>query len=188
MTNIVPLIISGVSLFFCGIYSCILLAQEIKTLKKKNTNNMIQKYRILERKWSNDKEDYVVQEYIKKWYSRKYKWKTVRRICSSVSWTWTEDAVFYTKEEAEKYIKEETNCVISSKVVKEYSCVKRIKLWIARDKNEILHLHFYPPERVAEHFVSIAYNQYQPKSKLPNWMFPEITWDNSPQEAEIILI
>lgn len=81
------------------------------------------KFRILEREWSNDKKDYIVQEYSKKWYSRKYKWRTIKQTFTSLSGTWKKDAVFLTKE-AEKYIKEITNCIINEQVIKEYTCIK----------------------------------------------------------------
>lgn len=88
---------------------------------------MILKYRILERTWSDNKKEYVVQEYSKKWYSKKYKWRTARRIFSSLSGTWKEPAIFSSREEAEKYIVEYTNCVINEQVVKEYYKIKSEK-------------------------------------------------------------
>lgn len=77
-------------------------------------------YRILEREWSNNKKDYIIQEYSKKWYSKKYKWRTVKQIISSLSGTWKRDATFSSKEEAEKYLKEVAKCVINEQVVEEY--------------------------------------------------------------------
>lgn len=114
-------------IFSCGLFFlCILLEQEIKTLKKKKkkkntTNNMIPKYRILERTWADYKKDYVVQEYSKKWYSKKYKWRTMLTHYSS-SYGGYRSAVFTSKEEAEKYIREYkyANCVINEQVVEEY--------------------------------------------------------------------
>ena len=80
------------------------------------------KFRIVERTWSSNKKDYEVQKYSKKWYSKKYKWRTVTYkfyygdgMCCS-----REPAIFSTKEEADKFIREETNCIIKEKVIEEY--------------------------------------------------------------------
>lgn len=81
---------------------------------------MTQKYRIVERTWSNGKKDYEVQEYSKKWYSKKYKWRTMKRILSTLFDTWKAPAIFSSREEAKKYLREYTNCVINEQVVAEY--------------------------------------------------------------------
>lgn len=86
---------------------------------------MKQKYRILERKWSNCTKDYIVQEYTKKWYSRKYKWRTVKQTFASLSGTWKKDAVFSSKEEADRFIIEKTNHIIKDKVIEEYEIISK---------------------------------------------------------------
>lgn len=69
---------------------------------------MIQKYKILERTWSNGKKDYEVQEYLKKWYSTKYKWRTMlTHYCGNDGCR--KSAIFTSKEEAEDFIKEQIN-------------------------------------------------------------------------------
>lgn len=78
------------------------------------------KFRIVERTWSSNKKDYEVQEYSKKWYSKKYKWRTLNQTFISMSGTWKEPAIFSTKEEADKFIREETNCIIKERVIEEY--------------------------------------------------------------------
>lgn len=85
---------------------------------------MIQKYRILERTWFDNKKDYVVQEYSKKWYSKKYKWRTAKQIMGSMSGFWKEPAIFSSREEAEEYIREYTNCIIDVQVVGKYYNIK----------------------------------------------------------------
>ena len=78
---------------------------------------MKEKYRILERTWSNGKKDYEVQEYSKKWYSKKYKWRTTKRLFSSLSGIWKEPATFSSIEEAERFIKENRLRIIRVKDV-----------------------------------------------------------------------
>ena len=83
------------------------------------------KYRIVERTWSSDKKDYAVQEYSKKWYSKKYKWRTLKYkfyygdgMCCS-----KEPAIFSSKAEAEIFLKEHTNHLIKEKVIEEYEII-----------------------------------------------------------------
>lgn len=78
------------------------------------------KFRIVERTWSSNKKDYEVQKYSKKWYSKKYKWRTAKYIFCDLAGTWKEPAIFSSKEEADKFIREETNCIIKEKVIEEY--------------------------------------------------------------------
>ena len=64
----------------------------------------MKKYKIIERVWSNGKKDYEVQEYSKKWYSTKYKWRTMlTHYCCSDGCR--KRAIFSSKEEAEHFIK-----------------------------------------------------------------------------------
>lgn len=66
-----------------------------------------------------------------------------------------------------------------------------MKLWIARDKDETLWLFkeypikkmeklFYPTEDITGRFTDYW--------RMPMDMFPEITYENSPQEIELKLI
>lgn len=59
-----------------------------------------------------------------------------------------------------------------------------LKLWIARDKDGWLHLFSSKPERVRTHFGDC----YTDKWEIDERQFPEITWENSPQEVELKLI
>ena len=63
-----------------------------------------------------------------------------------------------------------------------------MKLWIARDKDGDmdgnLHLFSSKPERVRSHFV----DYYTDKWSINENLFPEVTWENSPQQVEIKLI
>lgn len=63
-----------------------------------------------------------------------------------------------------------------------------MKLWVARDKNGMLHL-FKGPKPIlikTEGWWLSDKNFY--KSVLPNQLFPEVTCENSPQEVELKLI
>lgn len=60
-----------------------------------------------------------------------------------------------------------------------------MKLWIARDTDGLLYLYDNMPEKHSEFFVS--YNGYN-EIRLDNKMFPEVTFENSPQEVELKLV
>lgn len=51
-----------------------------------------------------------------------------------------------------------------------------MKLWIARDSTDGLYLHFTKPKGDDYWFISID-----------SFLFPEVTFENSPQEVEIKL-
>ena len=58
-----------------------------------------------------------------------------------------------------------------------------MELWIARDKNGDIFLYEMKPIRKAEHFARCGrcievFNPY---------LFPEVTWENSPKKVEIKL-
>lgn len=60
-----------------------------------------------------------------------------------------------------------------------------MKLWIARDKDGLLYLYYNMPEKHSDFFVSNAgYNEI----RLNDSMFPEVTFENSPQEIELKLV
>lgn len=57
-----------------------------------------------------------------------------------------------------------------------------MKLWIARDVNDGLYLHFTKPKRddywwISERFI-----------RIDSFLFPEITFENSLQQIEIKLV
>lgn len=58
------------------------------------------------------------------------------------------------------------------------------KLWIARDKDGILYLHYHEPERDEREGCFYA----GIRCPLPYKMFPSVTWENSPQQIELKLI
>ena len=58
-----------------------------------------------------------------------------------------------------------------------------MKLWIARDEDGSLHLFSSKPERVRTHFGEF----YDDKWEIDDCQFPEVNWENSPQEVEITL-
>lgn len=58
-----------------------------------------------------------------------------------------------------------------------------MKCWIARDENEQLHLFSSKPEKIRTHFG----DHYADKWEIDEKCFPEVTFENSPQEVEIIL-
>lgn len=68
--------------------------------------------------------------------------------------------------------------------------------WIARNKNGDLYLYYDEPEKRDDYFSTIeTYNgktflgaRHKPKSKIPNNLFPEVTFENSPQQVEFKLI
>ena len=67
------------------------------------------------------------------------------------------------------------------------------KFWIARDKNDNLYLYYDKPLKCDDYFSAtetydgkpFPYSKTLPKSKLPNNIFPEITFENSPKEIEL---
>lgn len=70
-------------------------------------------------------------------------------------------------------------------------------LWIARDKNGYLYLYNNKPIR-NEEFDSFEINDdesecenivlYDDSIELDSELFPEVTWENSPQQVELKLI
>ena len=60
-----------------------------------------------------------------------------------------------------------------------------MKLWIARDKNGELCLYNIKPEKHEEYFVEPSgYRSFS----LDDDLFPEVTFENSPQEVELKLV
>lgn len=60
-----------------------------------------------------------------------------------------------------------------------------MKLWIARDKDGSLILYDNTPEKRSEYFLPYAGYDDMP---LDDRLFPEVTFENSPQEVELKLI
>lgn len=60
-----------------------------------------------------------------------------------------------------------------------------MRLWIARDKDGLLYLYDNTPEKRSEYFLPYAGYDDMP---LDNGLFPEVTFENSPQEVELKLI
>jgi hypothetical protein len=60
-----------------------------------------------------------------------------------------------------------------------------MRLWIARDKSGTLYLYDDVPEKVVTYFIQQGYKM---AIKLSNDLFPEVTFENSPQEVEIKLV
>ena len=59
-----------------------------------------------------------------------------------------------------------------------------MKLWIARDKDNSLCLHYEKPVLSES---GVWYSEQQVMI-LPKNQYPEVTWGNSPQEVELKLI
>lgn len=59
-----------------------------------------------------------------------------------------------------------------------------MKLWIARDKDEILYLYTHEPELTDDKYFA-SNGDY---CNIDNTKFPEVTFENSPQQIEIKLI
>lgn len=56
-------------------------------------------------------------------------------------------------------------------------------LWIARDKNGDLYLYSHKPVKLSEQFIAKENNVYVCIDDIKS--FPEITWENSPQQVEL---
>ena len=64
-----------------------------------------------------------------------------------------------------------------------------MKLWIARDKDNTLKLHFTGPYRYCDHYRSCGtVDETIDGIIIDDKLFPEITFENSPQLVEIKLI
>jgi hypothetical protein len=60
-----------------------------------------------------------------------------------------------------------------------------MKIWIARDMDGLLYLYDNMPDKRSEYFLPCAgYNDMT----LDERLFPEVTFENSPQEAELKLV
>lgn len=57
-----------------------------------------------------------------------------------------------------------------------------MKLWIARDSNDGLYLHFTEPQGDDYWFISERF------IRIDSFLFPEVTFENSPQQVEVKLV
>ena len=64
-----------------------------------------------------------------------------------------------------------------------------MELWIARDKDNTLKLHFTGPYRYRDHYRSCGtVDETIDGIIIDDELFPEVTFENSPQQVEIKLI
>lgn len=59
-----------------------------------------------------------------------------------------------------------------------------MKLWVARDKNRKLWLYESKPIRQGERFIPTCFEDCK---KLHSTLFPEVTFENSPMEVELVI-
>ena len=60
-----------------------------------------------------------------------------------------------------------------------------MKLWIARDKDGMLYISEEKPKLFGDYFDTSIGTFY---SEIPSGLFPEVTFENSPQEVELKLV
>lgn len=60
-----------------------------------------------------------------------------------------------------------------------------MKLWIARDSDNELYIYNGKPTRKKEYFNSPSIGDY---FRVDDNLFPEVTWENSPQKVELKLL
>lgn len=60
--------------------------------------------------------------------------------------------------------------------------MKPLKLWVTRDKDGMLLIHFYEPIMDGREWTSLDYRV------INEDMFPGVTFENSPQEIELKLV
>lgn len=102
-------------------------------------------------------------------------------------------AIFDDKDTAIAFAKDEIGMIH----LRELNIKIMEKLWIARDKNGYLYLYNNKPIRNKE-FDSFEINDdeseckniilYDDSIELDSELFPEVTWENSPQQVELKLI
>lgn len=61
--------------------------------------------------------------------------------------------------------------------------MKSLRLWIARDKDGVLRFWRYKPIKDGSRFMQGYY-----MGDLNRELYPEVTWENSPQKVELKLI
>lgn len=62
-----------------------------------------------------------------------------------------------------------------------------MKLWIARDKDGLLNLYYTEPQLVGDCFAVVYNHGYGYYIELGYDVFPEVIFENSPQEVELKL-
>ena len=63
-----------------------------------------------------------------------------------------------------------------------------MELYIARDKDGSLFLYNYFPVKDNDQFMVDGDDIYGDGMKIDSGLFPEVTWENSPQKVELKLI
>lgn len=63
-----------------------------------------------------------------------------------------------------------------------------MKLYVARDANGELWLYDHEPLKDEDIFKSNLDLEESRSSELPSWLFPEVTFENSPKEVELKLV
>ena len=89
-------------------------------MKNQDFKTPLPNYKIVKRTYLNGKVDYVVMEYTRKWYSKKYKWRTIQEFVAYESGWHRTDAVFRSETEAHSFLLGHINRVIKEEDVKTY--------------------------------------------------------------------
>lgn len=63
-----------------------------------------------------------------------------------------------------------------------------MKLWIARDEDGELYIFENKPSLVSDMFQNNPSEDYNWFEEIPDHWFPEVTFENSPQEVELKLV
>lgn len=63
-----------------------------------------------------------------------------------------------------------------------------MKLWLVRDKDEGSRLYAYTEEPIKSVYSGRFYSNSSKTFLLPSFMFPEVTWKNSPRKVKIELV
>lgn len=63
-----------------------------------------------------------------------------------------------------------------------------MKLWIARDRNGELWIYDHKPIKKDEIFQSNFELEECRAAEIPEWILPEVTFENSPQQVELKLV
>lgn len=66
--------------------------------------------------------------------------------------------------------------------------MKLLKLWVARDKDGELYIFETKPDLDLDMFQNCLMEDYNWFEEIPDHWFPEVTFENSPQEVELKLV
>lgn len=92
----------------------------MKTTEVEESNSIFDNYKIVKRTYLNGKIDYVVMEYTKKWYSRKYKWRIIQEWYGDEGGCYHTDAVFRSEAEAHSFLLGYINHIVKEEDIKPY--------------------------------------------------------------------